>query len=195
MATNTKYTVNYRRKREGKTNYRQRLSMLKNDSPRFVVRKTLKHIIIQIIRYSPQGDKIIASSHTAELKKQGWKGATSNTSAAYLCGALTAKKTKKQNVTQALSDLGQCTSIKGAIVYAAIKGANDHGLTVPCSPTVYPSQERINGTHIAGWAQQLKQADQTAYKRQFGTYLQQGLEPETLPKHFEQTLKKIKGDA
>ncbi|MBI2093570.1 MAG: 50S ribosomal protein L18, partial [Candidatus Omnitrophica bacterium] len=68
--------------------------MIKTRNTRFVIRKTLKHITIQLIQYFQHGDKVVTSANTQELKKIGWKGATSNTTAAYLCGILAAKKAK-----------------------------------------------------------------------------------------------------
>lgn len=193
MATNKKYNVEYKRKREGKTDYKQRLLMIKSRLPRFVVRKTLKHIQIQIIEYSQKGDQIKASSHTAELKKLGWKGATANTTAAYLCGMLIAKKAKDKKITDCISDLGKYTSVKGSILYAAIKGAIDGGLKIPCSPTVFPTENRIKGDHIAKLASELKKTNKEKYVKMFSKCTKNGLDPENMTKHFEETLKKIKG--
>lgn len=193
MATNQRYTVPNRRNREGKTDYKHRLTIIKTKNTRFVVRKTLKHITTQLAQYLQQGDKIVTGANTKELTKLGWKGATSNTTAAYLCGMLAAKKAKQNNIKTAASDLGFATSVKGAIVYAAIKGANDNGLTINCSKTMYPDEKRIDGTHIAQWAKKLKQENKEKYEKQFSAYLKKGLDPETLPQHFQTIMNKIKG--
>ncbi|MBI4141242.1 50S ribosomal protein L18 [Candidatus Woesearchaeota archaeon] len=193
MATNKQYTVQKRRKREGKTDYTHRLTLIKSKNTRFTIRKTQKHTIIQLIQYTPEGDNIAASTNTQELKKLGWKGATANTPAAYLTGMLAAKKAKEKNITTAVSDLGFTTSVKGAIIYAAIKGANDNGLTITCSKNMYPDEQRINGTQIAQFAKKLKQENKQAYEKQFSTYLKNSLDPETLPQHFQTIMKLIKG--
>lgn len=195
MATSKRYTVEYRRKREGKTDYKQRIKLIKGQLPKLTVRKTLKNITIQIIKYTPTGDKVLLQANTSELKKIGWKGATSNTPAAYLCGLLIAKKMKENKITNCITDLGQQTSIKGAIIYAAIKGVNDGGAKAPCSDSIYPDQERLKGSHIAQWAKKLKQENKDAYSKQFAQYIKKGLDPENLPKHFEEIAKKIKGGA
>ena len=195
MAKTARYTVQYRRKLQGKTNYKQRLALIKNRVPRFVVRKTLKHINIQLIEYKPAGDKVILQANTTELKKLGWKASTASTPAAYLCGALLAKKASAKKISQAIADFGNYTSIKGAILYAAIKGANENGLKVPCSDTVYPDDQRIKGTHIAQWAKKLKQENKEKYAAQFSKYIKNGIDPEQITKHFEDTLKKVKGAA
>ena len=67
------YTVAYRRKRKGLTDYKKRMKTLLGNKPRIVVRKSLKNFTIQIIEFKPTGDKIIASASTKELAKHGWK--------------------------------------------------------------------------------------------------------------------------
>ena len=49
MANKKTYTVPFRRKREGKTNYKKRLGLLKSKSLRLVVRKSNKHILVQLV--------------------------------------------------------------------------------------------------------------------------------------------------
>ncbi|HLC32810.1 MAG TPA: 50S ribosomal protein L18, partial [Candidatus Nanoarchaeia archaeon] len=120
MATNRTYTVPYRRKREGKTDYRTRMKLLLGSKPRIVLRKSSKHVSLQIVEFHPNGDTVIASANSSELEKFGWKGGSGNTSAAYLTGMLLAKKAKK-NLACVL-DIGQMSSVKGATIYAAAKG-------------------------------------------------------------------------
>ena len=93
MAKNKTYSVQYRRKREGRTDYKKRMKLLLGQKPRIVLRKSLKHLRLQLIQFKPSGDEVIATANTSELAKFGWKGNTANTSAAYLTGLLLAKKT------------------------------------------------------------------------------------------------------
>ena len=86
--------VNYRRKREGKTNYKKRLKLLLSKKPRLVIRRSLNNISLQIIEYQTNGDKIIVGTNSSELKKMGWTANTGNIPAAYLTGLLLAKKAK-----------------------------------------------------------------------------------------------------
>ena len=65
--------IPFRRKREGKTNYKKRIAFLTSEKPRLVIRKSLKNITAQIVIYEPKGDKVIASACSAELTKLGWK--------------------------------------------------------------------------------------------------------------------------
>ena len=188
MATNNTYTVPYRRKREGKTDYKKRLKLLSGNKPRLVVRKSLKHVTAQLISFQPKGDQVIASASSKELTKAGWKGATSNISAAYLTGMLLAKKAKKG--TACVLDIGQNTGVKGCILYAVAKGAIDGGLLVPCANEVMPTPARIRGEHVSAYAKQIK-SQKERYTKQFSAYLKKGLDPETLPAHFDSVKTKI----
>ena len=55
MKNDSIYTVQFRRKREGATNYRKRLKILASNKPRLVVRKSLKNIHASIIEYDKKG--------------------------------------------------------------------------------------------------------------------------------------------
>lgn len=141
-------TVPFRRKMEGRTNYSKRLRLAASESPRMVIRRTNKNVITQIVTFSDEGDKVIASAHTNELKKYGWKCANRNIPAAYLTGLLCGLKAKKAGVKNAVLDIGMHPPIKGSVVFAALKGAVDAGLEIPYSEEALPSEERIMGKHI-----------------------------------------------
>lgn len=147
MAMKANYVVPYRRKRQGKTNYKKRLALLLSNKHRIVVRRSLNNTQLQIIKYEPAGDKIIVSASTQELKKQGWAKHTGNIPAAYLCGLLLAKKAK--DIKEAILDIGLNNPIKGSRIYAALKGMHDGGLNIPLSEAVFPKEDRINGSHIS----------------------------------------------
>ena len=66
-----RYRVMFRRKKEGRTNYKKRLTILLSNRLRLVVRKSLKNIQANIVDYDPKGDKIILSAHSSELEKFG----------------------------------------------------------------------------------------------------------------------------
>ena len=139
----------YKRKKEGKTDYKMRLKLIASGKPRFVVRASLKNILIQVIEYQPDGDRVLASSSTAELrKKYGWKGNGRNTPAAYLTGLIAAKKAAGKNIKEAILDIGLRSPIRGSLDFAALKGAVDGGLAIPHSKEVLPSEKRIKGEHI-----------------------------------------------
>ena len=102
------------------------------------------------------GDKVLLSAHTSELKKYGWKANTSNLPSSYLVGLLLGLKAKKKEINEAILDLGLQPSIKGTALYAAMKGAIDGGLNVPCSEKIMPKEDRIKGIHISNYAKLAK---------------------------------------
>lgn len=140
--------VDYRRKREGKTNYRKRVKLLSSGKLRLTVRKSLKNVLVQIIEYHKGGDKTVVSASTRELIKLGWKSARRNAPAAYLIGLIIAKKSKEKNIKEAILDAGLMGSVKYALQYAVLKGALDGGLKIPHSKDVLPDEKRVSGEHI-----------------------------------------------
>lgn len=154
---NTKRVIHFRRKREGRTDYRARLSLLKSRLPRLVVRKSNKNMLLQIVQYQPDGDKVLATATSVGLKDKGWKNATSNIPAAYLTGLLLAKKVNIKD--EIIVDIGLQVHKKGSRIYAAVKGALDGGLKIKCSENIFPSEDRISGKHIG------KEADFEAAKK------------------------------
>jgi len=63
--------LQHRRRREGRTDYHARLSLLKSGKPRLVVRKSLKNITCQIIGFAQIGDATLVSADSRELKSFG----------------------------------------------------------------------------------------------------------------------------
>lgn len=149
-----KYKMPFKRRFKKKTDYKNRLGLLTGNKLRLVIRKSLKHLKLQIIKYEPEGDKTLVAATTKELEGFGWKYSTSNLTAAYLAGFLIGHKAKKKKISMAVVDLGSQMSVKGSRLYAAIKGAIDAGLEVPCSEEVLPPTERIRGEHIVKYSKE-----------------------------------------
>jgi len=148
MATHPRHRVPYRRRREGKTDYRSRLKLIRSGKPRLVVRRSLKHTVVQLVGYDEKGDRVLASSTTGQLREMGWTASTGNTPAAYLAGLLAGRRAGKASVTEAILDIGLIRPSKGAKVFAALKGVLDAGIKVPHSDEVLPAEERIKGDHL-----------------------------------------------
>lgn len=142
----------HRRRREGKTDFRLRLKLLKSGKTRFVVRRSLNNIVCQVVKYSPKGDHILASSDSRELKKMGWKHHCGNIPSAYLTGLLCGARAKNEKLQDLILDMGLYTSVKGSRLYACLKGALDSGLKIPHSEEILPTQDRVSGKHIADYA-------------------------------------------
>ena len=151
MATGPRYLVAFRRRREGRTDYYQRTKLVVADAPRMVVRRTNRHVLIQLVTAEMEGDKTLVSANSSELEQYGYTGATANTPAAYLTGMLFAAKAKKAGQDRAILDIGLNRATPGARVFAALKGAVDAGLEIPYGESIIPSEERLKGEHIAAY--------------------------------------------
>ncbi len=151
MATGPRYSVPYKRKRGGKTNYKKRLALLKSGKHRLVVRRTNTRIIVQVISFVPEGDKTIISLSNKELSNYGYKNASNNLPSAYLVGYLTGKLALKSKIKEAVFDTGLNISSKGNKLYAVLAGAVAAGLKIPHDSKVFPTENRLKGEHIKGF--------------------------------------------
>lgn len=185
--------VAHRRRREQKTDYMKRLTLLKSGKHRLVVRKSLNNLTCQIVDYKTEGDSCLVSADSRELKKMGWKANAGNIPAAYLTGFLCGTRAKKKKVSDAILDIGLYRSTKGSRVFAALKGALDAGLKVPHSEDVLPDEERSKGAHISAFADRLKRESSGENKERFSSYAKEKLTPESLPAHFDEVKGKILG--
>ncbi len=186
----THFNLKVKRRRKGVTDYKKRLKILLSGKPRLVVRKTLNNILAQIIEYAPQGDKVVISAHSSELKKFGWSAGTGNLPSAYLTGLLLGKKAKKKGVKEAVLDIGLNIPTKGGKLYAALKGAVDGGINIPHSEEILPSQERIKGAHISSFSKLLKDGKVKSDK-QFAAYAKGSADPLKMNDYFDNVKKKI----
>lgn len=167
MADSTNYEVPFRRRREQKTDYKQRLNLLKSGKPRLVVRTSNQHTRVHLSEYSDEGDKNHAQTISKELEEYGWEDNTGNLPAAYLTGFLMAKRAEAD---EAVLDLGLREKKDGGRIFAALKGAIDAGLEVPAGESVFPEESRIRGEHI------------------------KEMKDKNIPEKFEETKQKIEGD-
>ncbi|MBS7616734.1 50S ribosomal protein L18 [Candidatus Bathyarchaeota archaeon] len=191
MARGPQYRVPYRRRREGKTDYRKRKALVISGKPRLVVRGSLKNVTVQVIIAKPQGDEVLVSAHSRELiKKYGWKAHGGNVPAAYLTGLLCGLKAKTKGLDEVVPDIGLHSPTKGARVFAALKGVLDAGLNVPCDEEKLPDEKRIKGENIAQYAKSLS-ADAEKYAAFFSAYLKNNVKPESLPEHFMEVKKAV----
>jgi len=143
-----KVKMHFKRRREGKTDYKKRLKLLYSKKPRLVIRKSLRYITAQIIEFEKIGDKAILSATSKELKKLGWTYSCDSTPAAYLVGLIIGKRAVKKGIEKAVVDIGLHPSTVGSRIYAAVKGALDAGLDIDIDEKVFPREDRIKGKHI-----------------------------------------------
>ena len=192
MARGPRYSVPFRRRRDGKTNYRLRRRLIIARRPRIVVRGSLKHISTQLVEAEIIGDKVIVSGHSKELARDyGWKGRCRNIPAAYLTGLLCGHKAADKGINAAVLDIGLYSPSKGSRVFAALRGFTDAGIKVSHDEEIVPDEQRIKGRHIADYAAGLASSDKELYSRMFSRYLGAGLPPEEILEHFAEVKEKI----
>ncbi len=145
------YVLHFKRRRQGKTDYRKRLVMVRSGANRFSVRITNSRVIAQITSYDKAGDKTLVSVDSKDLSGLGWKHSATSTPAAYLTGMLCARKGKKAKAGKCVLDIGRKTPTTGGRIFAALKGAVDGGLEMPHSEDRIPDEKRIRGEHIKAY--------------------------------------------
>jgi large subunit ribosomal protein L18 len=168
-----------RRRREARTNYHQRLRLLKSGKPRLVARKSNRHIRAQLILTGPQGDETIASATSEDLAEYGWEAPTGNLPAAYLTGLLAGKRAVESGLEEAVLDIGLNTATPGNKVFAVQEGVIDAGVDVPHNDEVFAEWERTRGEHIAEYAES-----------QDGLYAGD-FDATTLPEHFDSVRERL----
>ena len=142
-----------RRKRERKTDYKNRIGLLKSGRPRVSVRKTNKFLVVQLIKSSEAKDKVVMGVNSKELLSQGldkkFENPLKSIPAAYLTGYIVGKKiVEKLKDKEVILDLGLQKTLAGSRLYGVLKGLVDAGVNIPCDEKVFPSEERISGKHL-----------------------------------------------
>jgi large subunit ribosomal protein L18 len=149
MKPGPRYRVKPRRRREGITDYKKRLHLLRSGKTRIVVRKSIKQMSVQFVNYKEKGDEIQASAMSSELVSlYNWKFSTSSTPAAYLTGFLAAKRAKEKGITEGVLDIGRQVPVNGSKIFAVLKGVLDGGIDCPHDEDKLPIEDRIKGKHL-----------------------------------------------
>jgi len=170
----SRYQVKYRRRREGKTDYYARRRLIQQDKNkynakkyRFVVRRTNRRIITQIIYATIKGDMILCQADSFELKRYGLGAGYTNYSSAYATGLLCARRllahlgmadmykgveaadgeffdvnekgiNEDRRPFKAYLDVGLVRTTTGNRVFGAMKGAVDGGIHIPHNTKRFP---------------------------------------------------------
>ena len=175
MAAGPRYTVPMRRRREARTDYHQRLRLLKSGKLRLVARKSNKHVRAQLVTTGPQGDRTVAAAHSGDLREYGWEAPTGNMPAAYLTGLLAGLRAVEAGLEDAVLDIGLNSPTPGSKVFAVQEGAIDAGLDIPHNDSVLAEWSRTRGEHVAEYADQ---SDEDLYGGAF--------DATELPEHFDE---------
>lgn len=100
-----RFQTKYRRRREGKTDYRARKRLITQDKNKFntpkyrmIVRISNRYVTCQIAHATIKGDMILSQAHSKELLKYGLPGnfGLKNWTACYATGLLLARRTLKK---------------------------------------------------------------------------------------------------
>jgi len=172
-----------RRRREDRTDYHQRLRLLKSGKPRLVARVSNRHVRAQLITPGPDGDETHAAASSEDLAEYGWDAPTGNLPSAYLTGYLAGMRALEAGLTEAVLDIGLNTATPGNKVFAVQEGAIDAGLDIPHSESVLADWSRNRGEHIAEYAEQL---DEPLYGGDF--------DATELPEHFDEVRERLMED-
>ncbi|MGB9987606.1 50S ribosomal protein L18 [Salarchaeum japonicum] len=183
MATGPRYKVPMRRRREVRTDYHQRLRLLKSGKPRLVARKSNNHVTAQLVVTGPHGDETVASATSEDLSEYGWEAPTGNLPSAYLTGILAGQRAVEAGYEEAVLDIGLNTATQGSKVFAIQEGAIDAGLDIPHNDDVFADWQRTRGSDIAEYAESLEDG---LYSGDF--------DATELPEHFDDVLETITED-
>lgn len=122
-----RYQVKFRRRREGKTDYRARKRLITQDknkynSPKYrlVVRFTNSQVICQIAYAEIDGDKIMCAAYSSELARYGLKVGLKNYAAAYCTGLLVGRRLLKKIGLD--SDYEGNTDVDGEVIKTEMNG-------------------------------------------------------------------------
>lgn len=95
----SRFQVKFRRRRQGKTDYKARRALVIQDKNKYatakyrlIVRFTKRDIVAQVAYSTIQGDVIIAAAYSHELPEYGLKVGLANYSAGYCVGLLIARR-------------------------------------------------------------------------------------------------------
>ncbi len=149
MSDGPRYRVHFRRRREGRTDYRVRLRLLASGRSRAVVRCSGRRVRVALVDFDPTGDRVLASADSAELGGIAFPAVSlSSTPAAYLTGYLAGLRAKSQGAESAILDVGLHRTTAGGRLAAALKGLLDAGLEIPHGGEMFPSPDRLAGAHL-----------------------------------------------
>jgi large subunit ribosomal protein L18 len=132
-----------KRRLQARTDYKARFGLLKSGSPRLVVRKTNRYILVQLVTSIQAQDTVVVSASSRELLLKGWpeeqRGSLKSLPAAYLTGMLVVKKSKNK-ISQAILDIGMQRNIHKSRLYAVLQGARDAGCTIAHTAEILPGE-------------------------------------------------------
>ena len=141
-----------KRRKQGKTDYKARITLLKGKTGRVVFRKTNRYIIGQYIKSEEAKDRIIVGVFSRKLLEYGWPktatGSLKSIPASYLTGFLLGKEMLEKDEKQGIFDIGLLRSIEKSKPYAFLKGIIDAGIDIKADKKMFPEEKRIIGGNL-----------------------------------------------
>ena len=149
MSDGPRFRVHFRRRREGRTDYRVRRKLLQSGRPRAVVRLSARRVRVSLVDFDPTGDRVLAMADSGELGGIAFPATSlSSTPAAYLTAYLAGLRAKASGTEAAVLDLGVRRPTAGGRLSAALKGLLDAGVDIPHGEEGFPTADRLGGSHL-----------------------------------------------
>ncbi|XAR64557.1 hypothetical protein NMG60_11008286 [Bertholletia excelsa] len=208
-----RFQVKFKRRREGKTDYRARISLINQDKNkyntpkyRFVVRFTNKDIVAQITSASIAGDNVLAAAYAHELPRYGLEVGLTNYAAAYCTGLLLAhcvlKMLEMEDEYEGNVEVtGEDFSVEPAESRRPFRALLDVGLirTTAGNRIFAVLKGALDGgldiphsdKRFAGFSKDSKQLDAEVHRKYiYGGHTSMEDEPEKYQSHFSEYIKK-----
>ncbi|KAJ7961754.1 60S ribosomal protein L5 [Quillaja saponaria] len=211
-----RYQVKFKRRREGKTDYRARICLINQDKNkyntpkyRFVVRFTNKDIVAQIVSASIAGDIVLAAAYAHELPRYGLEVGLTNYASAYCTGLLLARhvlKTLKmdEDYEGNVEATGEYFSVEPAETRRPFRALLDVGLVrTTTGNRVFGAlkgaldgvhRKYIFGGHVAAYMMNLKEDEPEKYQSHFSEYIKRGIEPNGIEEMYKKVHAAIRAD-
>jgi len=182
------YTAVLRRTRQNRTNYRKRKAILIGRHSFVSITVSNQNVMAQVLKPRAMGDLVITAVSSKELLKYGWNGSMNSIPSCYLTGLILGIRTLEKGMNNLVLYTGKKSFTTR--VASCLKGIIDAGVSIPVSEVSLPKIERLNGGHIARYAEALKK-DEEKYNLHFSSLLKNGFVPENYPRYFEEVKTRI----
>jgi large subunit ribosomal protein L18 len=112
------------------------------------VRFSRGRVLVAVTEFDPLGDRVLAAAESRELRSIEYTGSLVSTPASYLTGYLAGLRAKSAGAEEAVLDAGLRRPTKGGRLLGALKGLLDAGIEIPHGEGAFPSNDRLNGSHL-----------------------------------------------
>ncbi|PKI69792.1 hypothetical protein CRG98_009667 [Punica granatum] len=190
-----RYQVKFKRRREGKTDYRARIRLINQDKNKYntpkyrlVVRFSNKDIVAQIVSATIAGDVVLAAAHAHELPRYGLEVGLTNYAAAYCTGLLLARRVLKMLEMDSeyegnVEATGEDYSVEPAGERRPFRALLDVGLI-----------RTTTGNRVFGALKTLMEDEPEKYQSHFSEYIKRGIEADNIEAMYKKVHAAIRAD-